>query len=49
MKRLFSRIAGLTATIAMLCAIINVNSACSWAVYQPKIPADADKLKKWKK
>lgn len=49
MKRLFSCIARLTAAIAMLCAIINVNSACSWAVYQPKIPVDADKLKKWKK
>ncbi len=38
-----------TTAIALLCAIVNVNSTCAWAVYQPKLTDTVSDLNLWKK
>lgn len=41
------RLGGAAASLAMMVTVLNVNSACTWFAYQPELPEEAQKLRKF--
>lgn len=37
---IFTKLAGVIASLAMVCAVSNVNSTCLFLTYQPDVPDD---------
>lgn len=49
MKKIwFYRLSSFAAAIAFVVLSSGVNTACSWTGHQPKLPPQAEKLKKYK-
>lgn len=47
MRRFISILSKSVAAFAFVATLVNVNSACTFFVHQPKVPEEAMKLKKW--
>lgn len=47
MKKLFVKFTALTAMIAMAVTVMAVNSACIFLAYQPELPNNSKKLRKF--
>ena len=47
MKRLYLKLSGVLAALALLVTTANVNSTCFCLLHQPKLPEHADKLRKF--
>lgn len=47
MNKIVSLLAKGVAVLAFVTTMVNVNSACTFLTYQPEIPEEAMKLKKW--
>jgi len=47
MKTMIRKFGPILATVALLITTISVNTACSWVGYQPKLPPNANKLRKF--
>lgn len=47
MHKIVSLLAKGVAALAIVTTMVNVNSACTCFAYQPEIPEEAMKLKKW--
>lgn len=46
MKKLALRLSGCFASVALMVTMANVNAACIFIMHQPKLPAEAMRLKK---
>lgn len=47
MKKLFKKMAPSVAKVALFAATVSANTTCSWVGYQPKMPLQARKLRKF--
>lgn len=47
MKKWIMKVAPALASLALASTTANVNSACTWVCYQPKLPENANKLRKF--
>ncbi len=47
MKALVYRLGSMIASLALMVTALNVNTACTWIVHQPKLPKGAEKLRKF--
>jgi cyclic lactone autoinducer peptide len=46
MKNVIQKASCILASLAIVAASLNVNSTCAHLIYQPKVPEEANKLKK---
>lgn len=44
MRKLMLRFGSMAASLALVVTALNVNSACEFLIYQPKLPKGAEKL-----
>ncbi len=47
MKKIIYRFGGMLASLALMVTALNVNTACTWIVHQPKLPNGAEKLRRF--
>ena len=47
MKKIFTELGGCIAMLALMVTTMNVNSTCFFMIHQPKLPANAEKLRKY--
>lgn len=47
MKKLFHKYAEFLAALAIMVTTVAVNSTCTWLTYQPELPKNAGKLRKF--
>lgn len=45
MKNIYAKLGGCIAMLALMVTTMNVNSTCIFMIHQPKLPANAEKLK----
>ena len=48
MKKLLHKYAEFLAALAIMVTTVAVNSTCTWLTYQPELPKNAGKLRKFK-
>lgn len=47
MKKMIAKFGPMLAATALIVTTVSVNSACTWVGYQPELPKDAKKLRKF--
>lgn len=47
MKTIITKFGPMLAAIALVVTAVGVNTACSWVAYQPELPEEARKLRKF--